>query len=233
MPFDNQPDTTEGPVGLKKKADVGKAPAREHVSIPAPNFQIAVFHVIGTRPYVQHKFSEKARKAMMDAMSTPKKQRAKSKGDRPPRNFDEDYRGAMHTATDSWHGIPASAFRNAMISACRLVNFKMTHAKQCIFVVEDGEDEDGWGLVRIVKGKPVKHTGYVRYNGTVDIAVRPMWKQWEAKVQIEYDADTFTMQDVANLLARAGRQVGIGEGRPDSKDSAGCGWGQFRLASNA
>lgn len=232
MPLDN-PDVVDGPVGIRKKSEAGKpTPAREHVAIPAPNFQIAVFTVIGTRPYVQHKFSEKARKAMMDAMSTPKKQRAK-KVDRPPRNFDDDYKGAMHKAAEGWHGIPASAFRNAMISACRLVNFKMTHAKQCIFVVEDGEDEDGWGLVRIVKGKPVKHTGYVRYNGTVDIAVRPMWKEWEARVTIEYDADTFTMQDVANLLARAGRQVGVGEGRPDSKDSAGCGWGQFKLASHA
>jgi len=35
---------------------------------------------------------------------------------------------------------------------------------------------------------------------------------------------------VTNLLARMGMQVGIGAGRPDSTDSAGMGWGTFRIA---
>ena len=35
--------------------------------------------------------------------------------------------------------------------------------------------------------------------------------------------------DVTNLMQRVGMQVGIGEGRPDSRDSAGLGWGTFRL----
>jgi len=34
-----------------------------------------------------------------------------------------------------------------------------------------------------------------------------------------------------NLLHRAGLQVGIMEGRPDSKDSCGCGWGTFKIAN--
>ena len=36
-------------------------------------------------------------------------------------------------------------------------------------------------------------------------------------------------QDVTNLLMRVGQQVGIGEGRPDSKNSAGMGWGTFNV----
>lgn len=35
--------------------------------------------------------------------------------------------------------------------------------------------------------------------------------------------------DVANLMNRVGAQVGIGEGRPDSKNSAGMGWGLFSI----
>jgi len=34
---------------------------------------------------------------------------------------------------------------------------------------------------------------------------------------------------VTNLLSRVGMQVGIGEGRPFSKNSAGMGWGTFEL----
>ena len=54
---------------------------------------------------------------------------------------------------------------------------------------------------------------------------------WKAKIRIRFDADQFSTQDITNLLARAGEQVGIGEGRPDSKNSAGMGWGCFRITN--
>jgi len=39
----------------------------------------------------------------------------------------------------------------------------------------------------------------------------------------------FTSSDVVNLFNRVGAQVGIGEGRPDSKASAGLGFGLFEI----
>lgn len=58
-----------------------------------------------------------------------------------------------------------------------------------------------------------------------------MWEEWAADVRIRYDADQFSLTDVSNLISRVGSQVGVGEGRPDSKNSAGMGWGTFRLAN--
>jgi len=52
---------------------------------------------------------------------------------------------------------------------------------------------------------------------------------WQAKISLEWDADQFSLADVSNLMVRLGKQVGIGEGRPDSRSSAGMGWGTFRL----
>jgi hypothetical protein len=66
-------------------------------------------------------------------------------------------------------------------------------------------------------------------GGTFDLRVRPMWREWRMKIRISYDADMFTLSDVANLLMRAGRQVGVGEGRPDSKRSVGQSWGTFTV----
>jgi hypothetical protein len=40
-----------------------------------------------------------------------------------------------------------------------------------------------------------------------------------------------TADDVTNLINRVGLQVGIGEGRPDSKDSAGIGLGLFEIVN--
>jgi hypothetical protein len=66
-------------------------------------------------------------------------------------------------------------------------------------------------------------------TGVVDLRVRPMWREWEAVVRINFDADQFTLTDITNLLQRVGMQVGLGEGRPDSRKSAGLGWGTFQL----
>jgi hypothetical protein len=56
-----------------------------------------------------------------------------------------------------------------------------------------------------------------------------MYNPWSAKIKIRYDADQFTIADVTNLLARAGIQNGIGEGRPNSKNGPGMGWGTFEI----
>jgi hypothetical protein len=50
---------------------------------------------------------------------------------------------------------------------------------------------------------------------------------------VRFDADQFTLRDIANLLLRAGMQVGVGEGRPDSKKSCGMGWGTFEIKEQA
>jgi hypothetical protein len=62
-----------------------------------------------------------------------------------------------------------------------------------------------------------------------DLRVRAMYKEWGATLRISYDSDQFTIQDVTNLIMRVGAQVGLGEGRPDSKMSSGMGWGTFEI----
>ena len=202
---------------------------QQTVAIKPANIQQAVFRIKGTAPYVQARFSGKAMQAMMSKMaagSTATKSRAK-----PARDFDDDYRHAMHVSTEGWCGIPAGAFRQAMISACRLVGFKMTLAKLSVFVHADGFDKiDGIPLIRL-EGEPERIDMAVRNaTGVADIRVRPMWREWSAEVRVKYDADQFTLEDVSNLMQRVGLQVGIGEGRPDSRESAGLGWGTFELA---
>jgi hypothetical protein len=200
----------------------------ETVAITAPRIATAQFRIVGTAPYVQLRFSEKAMNAMrekMEAGSQANKKKAKS-----ARDFDEDFRQALHLSDEGWNGIPASAFRNAMISACRLVGFKMTLAKLSVFILPDGFDKvDGVPLIKI-EGDPEPHIMHARNaTGVCDLRVRAKYWPWSAMVNVQYDADQFSATDAANLMLRVGTQVGIGEGRPDSKASAGMGWGTFRL----
>jgi hypothetical protein len=201
------------------------------VVISAPRMQAAEFEIVGTAPLVVNRFSHKAAEAMRAAQVAGSQ--AKSKKKREPKDFEALYEAAKYKSTDGWCGINAAVFRNALIGACRLVNYKMTHAKLSIFVVADGYDAiDGTPLVRIHGGAPRMDVRAARNdNGSFDLRARPMWTKWSCKLKVRWDADQFSVEDITNLLARVGLQCGIGDGRPSSKMSAGLGWGLFEVKS--
>jgi len=200
------------------------------VTIKAPNFQTAAFEIIGTGPLVIHRFSAKTKAELREKAEAGKT--ASSRKDRTPKDSDKAYNEARYVSKDGWDGFPAGAVRAALVSACRLVNFKMTLAKLSLFVEADGWDatEPQIPLIRI-QGKPQRQDDMARVsNGAPYVTIRPAYHNWKATLRIRWDGDQFTLTDVANLLSRVGMQVGIGEGRPDSKNSTGMGWGTFRLA---
>ena len=216
--------------GLKRGNPRKPKLGQEKVQIPALNMRRVLIAIRGTAPYVQNKFSGKAQEVMVATQEAGSKSRKGTA--KKPKDFEECFREAMHIAADGWHGIPASAFRNGMIDACRGCGFKMTHAKMFVFVEPDGFDAgDGTPLVKITKGKPHRVEHHVRLaSGVCDIRPRPMFDAgWTAEVLVKYDADQFTVEDIANLMVRVGEQIGIGEGRPFSKNSAGVGWGHFTI----
>lgn len=218
--------------GLDELLDEEASGKDQKVKISAPRFRTAIIAIRGISPYVQNAFSQKSR----DIMESKQRegQQAQGKRVRTPKDFEANYQNAMHIAKEGWVGIPASAFRNAMIDACRLCGVKMTHAKLSIFVEEDGYDRnEEQPLVRI-EGEPRIHKMSVRNeSGVADIRWRPCWDKgkWSAMVRVTWDLDQYSATDIANLMLRAGLQVGIGEGRPNSPNSNGLGWGRFEIAS--
>ena len=199
------------------------------VTIKPPNFGTATFHIAGCAPLVIHRFSSKTKEQMKQKMETGKA--AGSKKNREAKSTDETFEQARYRSEEGWDGFHAGSVRNAMISACRLVGFKMTLAKLSLFVEADGwdRDEPQIPLIRIY-GKATKQEDMARVDtGQPYVTVRAAYHGWKAKIKIRWDADQFTIGDVSSLLSRVGLQVGIGEGRPDSKNSAGMGWGLFTI----
>jgi len=203
----------------------------EAIAITPPNFERIKLTLKGTAPLMQARFSAKAMQAMMEKMAAGSTANKGKK--RKARDFDDDFYHAQHISTDGWVGVPAAALRNACIDVCRMTGFKMTHAKMSLFVEADGLDQvDGQPLVRIDAGEPEKTEMATRNaTGVCDIRVRPMWREWKLNVTLRYDADQFTGSDVVNLVARAGIQCGLGEGRPYSKKSNGMGYGTFEIVN--
>lgn len=199
------------------------------VTIKPPNFGIAEFRVKGIAPLVIHRFSAKTKEQMKQKMETGKP--SSSKRQREARSTDDLYEEARYRSAEGWDGFNASSIRAALISACRLVGFKMTLAKLSLFVEADGADalEPQIPLIRIY-GDAIKQEDMARVEtGQPYVTVRAAYHEWSSKIRIRFDADQFTVTDVGNLISRVGLQVGIGEGRPDSKNSAGMGWGLFTI----
>lgn len=196
------------------------------------NHKVLVVNIRGNAPLVGNKFSAEAREEMrtkQEEGDQAKKKGGSSKS-RKPKDFTRCEKEATHFFPDGGCGIPATGFRQALVSACRLVGFKMTLAKLTLFIEADGFDVDDHSpLVRITKGEPIHFEAAVRNaSGVADIRARPMWEPgWEAAVRVRYDADFYTEEDVYNLMERVGLQVGICAGRPDSRESCGQGWGTF------
>lgn len=198
--------------------------------IAAPNFQSIQFGIMGTAPLVMHKFSEKSKDDMRKALAGTPGARGKKK---EPKDLNESLIQAIHYSRDGWIGVPASAFRAAAISACRIVGFKMTLAKLGIFIRPDGFDRDeGSPLVKL-NGEyhAADHVVKNANSGGSSIVRRPMWDDWSMEVIVDYDGDMFSSGDLTNLFHRVGLQVGLLEGRPDSSASAGMGWGTFRVVT--
>lgn len=205
-----------------------KQSSRE-VTIKAPNFQNAIFTIKGTAPLVIKRFSEK--QPLIDSyVAGGKKKDAKKV--HAPKDLDEVFNKSRYISPEGWDGFNASSIRCATIRACSLVDYKMVLAKMSIFVKEDGWDaiEPQIPLVRIY-GKAIRQDdAAVNPNtGTRCVTTRAAYRDWRAEVNIRWDGDQFSLQDVTNLIMRAGVQVGIGEGRPFSKNSAGMGWGTFEI----
>nr|BDD44904.1 hypothetical protein 8 [bacterium] len=232
-----------------------KAAQASGLTITAPDFKLVRLNIKGTSPLVINKFSAKAQakmQATQEAGGT-----SKSKKNRDPKDFEECFNGARHIGrgpeinpttnlpmlddednpviSGEWDGIHAASFRNAAISACRAAGYVMTQAKLALFIEADGFDiDDHTPLVRITKGEPEMVISPCRNaSGVIDLRARPTYFPWEATLRIRYDAGMLTSQDIINLMTRVGMQVGIGEGRPDSKKSAGLGNGLFEIDPSA
>lgn len=199
-------------------------------TIQAPNFQTLKVRIEGTAPLMVHRFSEK----LMNQIKEKQTAKDQVSRKRAPKDYKAEFNGARYISRQGWDGFYAGSIRNAMIAAARYVDgLQMTKAKGLFFVEADGFDKtDGTPLVRIIGPKPTHDTRPVRLeSGVADLRNRPRFDKWSAELRIRFDADHISANDVVNLLARAGSQVGICEGRPGAPNSYGIGFGTFDVSS--
>jgi hypothetical protein len=169
--------------------------------------------IVGTAPLIVHKWSEKAKRQMLDAQQGKKK----AKEIRDPQ---ADYEASLYHTADGGFGFPVIAFKAATIRGAKLANIKMTDARQMFFVHGDSSDDKTQELAPIA-GEPRMREDMVRVGMGTDLRYRGEFLTWTTVLSVEF-YDTFIDQgSLLNLIEFGGESVGVGEWRPEKNGQNG------------
>lgn len=197
-----------------------------------PNDETATIHIdriaaetirvpiVGTTPLIQQRFSEKAKRQLLDNMQG-------RKSPKQPRDPQADYEAAFYRLKDGTFGHPVTAFKDATVGAARFYprnSVTMTGLRQSVFF--RGEPgTDGLSLIRII-GEPTMREDVVRVNrGGTDLRYRPQFTEWATTLEVTYVTLLLTRDSVLSLIDAGGMGIGVGEWRPER----GGDFGTFRI----
>ena len=187
----------------------------------------------GTAALIQHRWSEKAKKIMLDKM------RGKAAKKRPPKDPVEEFLNAMYVIgtrpkneagiKKARFGAPATWFKAAAVRAAKNAGLMpMTDARGAFFVkATHGE------LVELKIPKtalPWMREDPVRIQQTTDMRCRPCFDKWSVDLEVSYNARMITAEQLTSVYEDAGMSVGVGEWRLTGKQSSG-NFGAFRVTS--
>ena len=167
--------------------------------------------LVSTSALIVHKWSEKAKKQMLD------KQMKRASQGKAAKDPEQDYRESLYIRDDGSYGFPAVAFKAAAVRAGTYCDMKMVFLRGAFHVEGD--------LV-LIEGEPEPREDMVRVGmGTADIRYRPQFPKWATELDITFNNRALTAEQIVNLFEIAGFAVGVGEWRPE-KDGQ---FGRFRV----
>lgn len=197
----------------------------------------------GTAPLIVHKWSEKAKREMLEKQMGTTKTKAKHE----PKNPVADFIGSAYWLTPEptngteeafneavgngarW-GFPVTAIKQAAIMAASRneIDIKTTTLRGAFFIEGEGED-----MLAEIKGSiPKMREDMVRVGGiskTADIRHRAQFNDWYMDLTIKYNANgAVSLEQIINLINLGGFTNGIGEWRPERDGS----FGTFEVVAN-
>lgn len=179
--------------------------AEETLSVP----------IVGTSPLIMHKFAEKAKKQMLDAMQgrrTPKE----------PKEPEKEYEGCFYKLEDGRYGFPADAFKQATVGSARFYGKEVTMKGLNQFLFFRGEVGDDGRQMVAIDGEASMREDIVRVgNGGSDIRYRPQFWPWSASLEVTFFTSVLTRDSVLSFIDAGGLALGIGDWRPEKRGTFG------------
>jgi hypothetical protein len=208
-------------MATKKIPSTDKTPANDFASQEAAMVEIdriaverLLVPIVGTAPLLVHRFSEKAKRAMLDAMQG-------RKSPKEPKNPQAEFEAAKYLMKDGErNGFPCIAFKSATIGGARFyAGVTMTALRQAMFFT--GEPGlNGQPLVHIV-GEPEMREDVVKVGRGTDLRYRPAFYEWSTELDVTYVKSMLTRNSLLSLIDAGGMGVGIGEWRPEKNGDLG------------
>ena len=195
------------------------------INVNRPNLLVSQFKVKGISPLISHKWSEKAKKEMLD------KQMKKKLTAKQAKNPQAEFESSLYLLSNGKHpkgpyGFPAVAFKAAAVRAAKqLDGMNMTDARGLFYIEPDDGD-----LVQIHSPQPPEmREDMVRLNGkSADIRYRGSFVNWSVTLNVRYNADVVSQEQLLNLFELAGFSCGVGEWRMEKGGT----FGTFTLLDN-
>lgn len=169
-------------------------------------------------PLVVHAWSKKALEMLR--LTAAERRKVPKVGRDPEREARES---AHYTETGEF-GVPAVAIKASIIGAAHKdMGIEKTLARKALFI----ECNDPGGIIAFAENAdPVIREDIVRVGmGATDLRYRYEFRSWRADVSFLIDTELLGVQDLVNLINRAGFSVGLCEHRPEK----GGEWGRFRV----
>ena len=206
--------------------------AKEEMAISIPGIKLKRFSLklVGDSPLIVHAWSEKAKREMLY------KQMKKATTGKDAKRPMVDFADALYWLTEKpdftnmeddeimaavqkgRFGFPVLAFKAAAIDGAYQQGAveKKTTLRGAFHIA---------GEYAEIKGKPpVIREDMVRIGmGTADIRDRPEFKEWGVTLDITYNAQAISAEQIVNIFNIGGFAVGIGEWRP-AKDGRNGGY---------
>lgn len=186
------------------------------IELPRLNLKHIHITIVGDSPLICHKWSDKAKREMLD------KQMKKAKQAKSAKDPNQDYLSSLYIHESGAYGFPVVAFKAAAVDAC-------SHVEGITKVEARGAFHISGELAKI-KGEPEPREDMVRVGmGTADIRYRGQFREWSTTLDVRYNANVLSAEQIVNLFAIAGFAIGVGEWRPQKDGS----YGMFHVATEA
>jgi hypothetical protein len=131
-----------------------------------------------------------------------------------PKDIKELFEDSLYSVNGTY-GFPASGFKKSIVRAAPFANFTESFLRRAgIYVL--GE------IIPFTKcSKPrMRENDFPPVGrGGSDWRIRGEFEWWEIKVQILFNSNVMTIEQIAGLFDIAGFHIGIGDWRPDSPHS--------------
>lgn len=200
----------------------------EVIAIPSIDIKTATLRIVGDTPLIMHKWSEKAKKEILDKQM--KKAKAKGHEAKSPA---EDFINSMYwlsgepkekteqgfadaiASGNARFGFPATAVKAAAVSAAyRAELVKNKVSMNGAFHIPEEFIE--------IHGTPILREDMVKIGmGTADIRFRGEFPTWWSEFTVRYNAGVLSLEQLTNMINLGGFSCGIGEWRVEKGGTYG------------